>query len=538
MRYALGYLLIVFIFVCCAESTDLNPPVIATFDEDSFCTNDWWNQPANDIIDLHVDRDSVIAFTLYTVHQKTLNLSVQLYPLYPTESRTVYFQTYSDEWNTIDSAKIQDLGWNTHFRVTEWNQEQNTRFRILHGSGAQYNGVIRKDPIHKDSIVMAGLSCNSSRDDGDKSEYVRNIQAIDPDILFFAGDQSYYHRQHTAGWLSFGIQFRELFRSRPAITIPDDHDVGQGNLWGNDGLRCKENQLQKGGYVAHLDYVRMVERTQTSHLPAPYSTDTLLSGITTYYTNLIIGGIELAIVEDRKFKSAPKGTGHPPLDDYILDPNFNPSTVNLPDLQLLGQQQLHFLDNWIATKNPNALSAVLSQTTLFDPAHISGPSKERVVADLDANGWPQAGRNKFVERLIAANAIHLCGDQHLSTVVEHFVDSAQHGAWEFSFPAIANNYYNRWWQPLTPSSDSIKTYFPETPYLGSYSDGFGNPIKMHAYANPNATDNGAGFGVITFYKQKGEIKLECWPRFQNLSGKSAKQFTGWPVKIITERDRL
>ena len=65
--------------------------------------------------------------------------------------------------------------------------------------------------------------------------HVININHIDPDILFFAGDQSYDHQEHTAAWLKFGMQFRETFRERPCITIPDDHDIGQGNLWGESG---------------------------------------------------------------------------------------------------------------------------------------------------------------------------------------------------------------------------------------------------------------------------------------------------------------
>ena len=55
--------------------------------------------------------------------------------------------------------------------------------------------------------------------------YIKNVNFHDPDLLFFGGDQSYDHKEHTAAWLKFGLQFRELFRNRPCITIPDDHDL-------------------------------------------------------------------------------------------------------------------------------------------------------------------------------------------------------------------------------------------------------------------------------------------------------------------------
>ena len=52
---------------------------------------------------------------------------------------------------------------------------------------------------------------------------IENLKHHDPDLLFFAGDQTYHHTQHTFGWLEFGIQFRDILRDRPSITILDDH---------------------------------------------------------------------------------------------------------------------------------------------------------------------------------------------------------------------------------------------------------------------------------------------------------------------------
>ena len=62
---------------------------------------------------------------------------------------------------------------------------------------------------------MAALSCNSNRDRGLRPEYSRNINHQNPDLVFFAADQSYDHQEHTAAWLKFGLAFRETFRHRP-----------------------------------------------------------------------------------------------------------------------------------------------------------------------------------------------------------------------------------------------------------------------------------------------------------------------------------
>ena len=196
-------------------------------DLDTLATNDWWNRKRSKIIDMKVPRDKVVAFGIYTVSNNTLKLSAQLFPLYPKESKIVKLHLYlNDNWKEVQSKKINEIGWSTLFRIENWDMSQSIKYKITHGQEAFFEGIIRKNPVEKSEITMAALSCNSNKDRGDRDEYVRNINALNPDIIFFAGDQSYDHREHTAAWLKFGMQFREVFRNRPCITIPDDHDIG------------------------------------------------------------------------------------------------------------------------------------------------------------------------------------------------------------------------------------------------------------------------------------------------------------------------
>ena len=62
-----------------------------------------------------------------------------------------------------------------------------------------------------------------------------------------------------------------------------------------------------GGYFMPVPYVKMVERAQTSHLPDPYDPTPVQRGIGVYYTKYRWGRISFAIIEDRKFKTGPKG---------------------------------------------------------------------------------------------------------------------------------------------------------------------------------------------------------------------------------------
>ena len=311
-------------------------------DLDTLSTNDWWNRQSNPIIDLKIDRENVVAFGIYTVSNKILKITAQLFPLYPDETREVRLEIFDKNiWKELQIKKVNEIGWATTFKVENWDDTKDIKYRLRHGEKAYFEGLIRKNPIEKNTITMAAFSCNSNKDRGDRENYVNNINHIDPDILFFAGDQSYDHKEHTAAWLKFGMQFREIFRERPCITIPDDHDIGQGNLWGENGKIASSPAGNDGGYFYDKEYVKMVERAQTNHLPDPYDQTPIEQCINVYYTNMILGGIDFAIIEDRKFKSGPKGKipQQGPRPDHIRNPDYNPNSIDLDGLTLLGDRQ-------------------------------------------------------------------------------------------------------------------------------------------------------------------------------------------------------
>ncbi|MGB6151323.1 MAG: hypothetical protein WBG48_04970 [Pricia sp.] len=520
-----------------ASADGQTPPIVAPFDKvDTLATNDWWNRGENEIIDLKVDRDSIVAFGIYTVANKTLKLSAQLYPLYPNETREVRLEVENDgTWEEVRKENINDLGWSALFRVENWDDSRDVRYRIRHGEKASFEGLIRKNPKNKEQISLAALSCNSNKDRGMRENYVRNINHQNPDLIFFAGDQSYDHTEHTAAWLKFGLQFRETFRNRPAITIPDDHDIGQGNLWGENGKVSTTQGGSDGGFTYHPEYVKMVERCQTSHLPDPYDPTPIKQGIGVYYTNLLLGGIDFAILEDRKFKSGPKGKipQQGPRPDHIRNPDYDPASIDLPGLDLLGERQLVFLEDW-GTQNTDALKVVLSQTGFCGGAHIHGTMDNRLHADLDSNGWPQTGRDEALKLIEKANAIHIAGDQHLATVIKQGIDEFRDGPWAFVVPAIVNDYYSRWWWPEDEKAGTNPNTDTSLPWTGDYLDGFNNKISVMAYVNPESPSKGGGYGLIRFDKTDKTATFECWPRYVDVTTEDAEQFEGWPITVSME----
>ena len=112
----------------------------------------------------------------------------------------------------------------------------------------------------------------------------RAMARLDPDLLAFVGDQFYestggYGAQrapldaaildYLRKWFFHGWTWRELMRDRPSISLPDDHDVYQGNLWGEGGEGQKTTQ-EAGGYELPAAWVNVVHRTQTAHHPDAY----------------------------------------------------------------------------------------------------------------------------------------------------------------------------------------------------------------------------------------------------------------------------
>ncbi len=567
-------LLLTLLLAPVAGADDFSPaPFGAAYPQlDRWVTGEWWTEPWNEPpatsgpkgkqgpqrkqvqrppFPLDVPRHEVVAFALYTVSVKptggpaVLKLTAQLFPLKPGEPRVARLEVKrGDAWEEVATAEVLYPGWSAHFRIAGWDASRPAAYRVRHGERAMFEGLVRADPAASERITVAVLSCNSTRTPGERQELVDGLRAADPDLLFFAGDQTYRHTEHTVGWLEFGLQFRDVIRDRPTVSIPDDHDVGHPNLWGAGGRKAERPDGADGGYFFPPAYVNMVQRQQAWHLPDPVDPEPVEQGIGVYFTRLVVGGVDFAILEDRKFKTGPFGTIPKlgPRPDHIVDPGYDRKAIDLPGLDLLGKRQLGWLTTWAADWQGVRAKCALSQTAFCGAVHLHGGKNNRLLADLDSNGWPQSGRNAALRILKSAKASHLCGDQHLAVVVKHGIDTPGDGPWSFTAPALVNTIYGRWWHPLDEKPGVNPVPGSPLPWTGDYEDGLGNKITMVAYANPadvgDEKQRGDGYGIARWEFAKpgvgeampGTLTFECWPRFpvKGPDG-SPQQYPGWPV---------
>lgn len=488
-----------------------------------------------------VEDKDIICFALYTVSHGTLKLTAQLYPLSDDHTKTVRLEVKKGgEWHEVATTQAIDPGWTAPFRVENWDDSQSYAYRVRHGEEATYEGTIRRNPVDKDEIVVAGFTGNSIHPmhggDISRQDIIDNIKRVDADVLFFSGDQVYDHFKHYAGWLKFGRDFGEIIKDRPTIALPDDHDAGQPNLWGESGKISTLSGASDGGYARPGVYVQEVERAQTSHFPDPVDPRKIGQGIGVWFTNMNWGGVDFAIIEDRKFKTGPAGRvpKQGPRPDHIRNPDYDPASVDVEGAVLLGERQLKFLDGWAQDWEHADMKVALSATIFAGGAHIHGDANGRLHADMDSNGWPQAGRNRALAALRKGYAFHYAGDQHLATIFHHGIDEHRDAIWSFCVPSIANLYL-RWWEPLEAGANRE----PGAPdYTGDHLDGFANKVTNYAAANPEKQPAGkllntrsAGFGIVRLNTSTREITMECWPRNADITDPATQQYPGWPRTI-------
>jgi len=501
-----------------------------------------------------------ILWAQHTLGRDVMKMSVQFPPIGEDDSKTTSLEIQKGgKWQRIATADIEALSRVAAFRVADWDSSKDTKYRVVYnwlGEDVTYEGTVQHDPVEKDEIVVAGFTGN--KDYGFPNlEIVDNVSKIDPDVLFFSGDQIY---ESVAGygiirnpldlaaldylrkWYLFGWSFGDLLKDTASVILPDDHDVYQGNVWGQGGRKAK--RFGDGGYVMDPKWVNMIQRTQTSHMPDAYDPTLLEQDIEVYYTDWVYGRVGFAILEDRKFKSGPTAFRQSKTDDFSK-------------AVLLGQRQLSFLDHWVEDWRQCDLKAVLSQT-VFSQCHTHGNANNTLIkADYDSNGWPPQKRDAALRRIRKAFAFMYAGDNHLPTVVHHGIDDWEDAGISFTVPSISAG-FPRAWHPGKAGlkkGHGLPGYAKQLPgfssnampdYLGRYISTWGHHLTFLAAANPgvmkghHGTPPGdielldiksSGFGIVRFHKPAQKITIECYRILASLDQPDKAQFADWPITI-------
>lgn len=527
---------------------------------------------SGDKLEVHDDQTfGPILWSMHTLSNSrgddgyVMKMTAQMPPVGEHDCPRVELQLKRDgEWATIQAQQIAKLSRTATFRVAKWDAKNDVPYRLrylmYHKEGPHsehfWAGTVRRDPVDRD-LVVAGFTGNT--DSGFPNlEVAGNVAIQNPDLLFFSGDQIYESvggfgiirkpvepavLNYLRKWYLLGFAFRDLMRDRPTICLPDDHDVYQGNIWGNGGNAVPSiKEHPEGGYAQSVEFVNAVHRTQCDHHPDLFDPTPIKQDMSVFYGDMVYGRVSFAILGDRQFKSGPTNVADwPGRPDHQTDPNYDNSKLDKPGLKLLGDRQEKFLEVWGQDWRGADMKCVLSQTIFCNLANYHGQKQQFIFADLDSNGWPQTPRNRALDLMRKCFAFHYAGDQHLPSIVHHGIDEFGDAGFSFCVPSIAAG-YPRSWRP-DKEGRAVKTRVnAELANTGDYSDGFGNKMTVHAIGNPAAKnrlgrintlhDKSSGHGIVRFNKAKQELTIECY-RLQidadNL--KPTDQFPGWPKTI-------
>lgn len=156
---------------------------------------------------------------LYTLSRGTLKLTVQFMPLSKLENQKAdLYVRGSEAWEHAATSTLLHPSYTAPFRIENWNHERDVPFRVEYvlkrSQEKKYalEGIIKKDPVDKDKLVMISMSCvkqvvNPGRGfwsgvDGEwypwdwgviypHVDLVAHLKKHEPDVMFFAGDQVY-----------------------------------------------------------------------------------------------------------------------------------------------------------------------------------------------------------------------------------------------------------------------------------------------------------------------------------------------------------
>ncbi len=516
-----------------------------------------------------------VLWTMHTLSKNTVKMMAMLPPISENDNQDVSLQLKENgAWKTVATKTIEPDSRTAVFKLENWDASKDAEYRVEYiekgkdGTETQeyYAGTIRKDPVDR-PLRFGGLTCQFTSG-YPYTPLVENLTKLEPDILYFSGDQVYEPNggyqirrepvdvsilSYLGKYYMFGWAFGDLMRDVPTICTPDDHDVFHGNLWGEAGEKMPEGRgtSDSPGFRQSVEMVNVVNQTQCGQLPDPYDPTPAKRGMSVWYTDLTYGRVSFAIISDRIFKTAPEAVSDwEGRHDHMQEPHDDLSFLDKPGVEMIGERQTKFLNDWILDWEEADMKVLLSQTVFANVATHHGSMDNYLYGDLDSGGWPKSGRDKVIRLMRKGAVFQINGDQHLTSLVQYGLEDYRDAGYSFCTPAICN-FYMRWFLPDElgiPVMDRPEHGYPNT---GKYEDSFGNKNFVYAVGNPgkitvdrnsrynNAQIRASGFGFVTFDQNERTIDIDSWRFLADVEDPNPvrDQFPGWP-KQISQFDNL
>ncbi len=512
----------------------------------------------------------------YTLHRDTLRLTAQMPPLSRNNLHPLRLEIRkkgSNKWHEAAKTKITTPGWMAKFKVPGWQRDTTWKYRLTYpmkenDATHPYNGTIRKEPEKEvvlstiDAPEVIKKTIDSTTDFTNKNLWlphrlnIRNILGKKPDLLAYTGSRIFrnsptrfkpdsnglsdqLYLDYLYKWSLICWLHGPLTRNIPSLVMPETPD----------------------SLPAH--FINMAVKTQTAHMPPSYNPQPDMRGIEPWYTRLVIGGVDLALVEDDLMQPDTLTTG--------IGQKINSSGI------AKRTRQLRFLEEWTNKWHGVDIKAVVTNTSSIQ--HITQPpapsgQKEKVSSTagqgeekpqpvLQLNKKASHITSKQVKEVLSqvrkSHALVIKGGSRMPYLIHHGIDDWEDAGYEFGFPpwsqaappqstemamqnkSITDSVLNdsltlpaKFRDPhghpvmlktLTKGSDRKKTGGPR-------QKGFGRENHDTSYLSGMAP----GFGIVRFNTRDQEVSLSVWPA--DVDPQNAQPLPGWPVDLSVQENYI
>jgi hypothetical protein len=280
----------------------------------------------------------------------------------------------------------------------------------------------------------------------------------------------------------------------------------------------------------------MVQRAQCWHLPDPVDPTPVEQGITVYFTRLRVGGIDFAILEDRKFKTAPLGKipQMGPRPDHINDPRLRPLVASTcPGSSCSANASWRSCARGRQDWSGAEMKCVLSQTAFCGAVHLHGSATTACspISTATAGRSAAATRPAAIRRALRRAPLRRPAPRRRREARHR---RARRRPLRLHEPRPREHVL----RPLVASGSTksrAPNPVPAARCRGRATTGTASatPSRCSPMRIPRDRRTSGSVPTATassrFDKASGLITFECWPRFS-----TGEQFPGWPITVRTD----
>lgn len=512
-----------------------------------------------------------IISTLNGVNINKRKMAVHFAPVSPQDPDTFIIEFKEPDsivWRTQKQVKIDKNKWYNIISLDFLNPGKQYQYRIIYQLPYKkdiqkkyfYQGLLPSALNNTDTVQFITLAGNAYPETTSElisgnqlnNKFNKALNNLKPAAILFTGNFTgeYHingHKNYTVNdfrnsWLKFCYNYQLALKNNFSILIPGTKEYLQKKIWGEG--RIQENTYptdsvfpeqyenksyqwhqQQGGFMASATYINYMENMYTAHLPYTPETDSNLAGIQSISGAVTISGIDFALLESFKFKTAPANTiNKVEIYNGIPWKRWTPtSLLNNTEAQIIGSHQLTYTNKWAEHWGNCYFKVAIMHAPFYQLATypdslyyfteypytstINIPPQEStdiLLKDLSSNGWPGHARDNIVQTLSKANIFSISGNSNIGSVVKYGISYNASGGVNFNTPYVseANGYR---WCPKKTGHDK-----PANNYHGDYLDGFRNRISVWQIEASHDTSFLKRFGLVSFNKSNGTISSICY----------------------------